>query len=100
MKNRLKNLLRTLRAWLLAPVLLAFASHQLQDLELMSYLRNTVELAFDFKSRLALGKEPPVSPRLKIVAYDDAAAEVTKSGDIPDHDLADILRVEIGRAHV
>ena len=56
-----------------------------------NFLRETIELSLDFKYRAALGREPEVSPRLKILVFDDPASEMLGAGEIPLTSLAKVL---------
>jgi class 3 adenylate cyclase len=79
------------RAWLLVPALLALVATGVSSLPLGHDLRANVELASDFAMRRALGLEPAVSERLKIVAFDDDSAEVLGSSELLDADLMAVL---------
>lgn len=78
--------------WVAFPLGFGFACETaLKDSEVIRYLRQTVELAFDFKVRRTLGKEPVLSPRLKIIAYDDPAAEALETPELPDSSLLEVI---------
>jgi class 3 adenylate cyclase len=89
-----KDLIQRKKAWqwLAVPLVLVLLSDfMLQDSAFTRYLRNAVELAFGFKVRRQLHREPHLSPRLKIIAYDDLAADALGMPELPDARLLQVI---------